>query len=244
MILDVMAPLNESRPRQLIVMTEYFVNQDKYFYIIFLHEFISCSIGAITLCSTGTTLMIYIYHVCALFKIASHRIEYAFVKRALETRIPGKKCLLYRRIVHAVVIHRKATKFIENLTSEFVPIFLVLISVGVCSLSFSLFQFFQLITLTDDTDEMFIFAILIFANLTYMFTISYGGQEVMEHGIQFFRTTYNVPWYAAPLQIQKLLLLIMRKGTRNVTFTCVGVLDASLQGFASVKLKLRSQRDN
>lgn len=69
-ILDVVSPLNESRPHRLVTSTEYFVSQEKYFYAMVTHEIITGIIGATALCSTVATLMMYINHACGLFKIA------------------------------------------------------------------------------------------------------------------------------------------------------------------------------
>ena len=65
-----MLPLNESRPRQLLLITEYFVNQDKYIYVIMLHEFLVAYIGLTTIMGTIATIIIYVTHICALLKIA------------------------------------------------------------------------------------------------------------------------------------------------------------------------------
>jgi len=70
LILDVILPLNESRPFQLIVITEYFINQEKYFYVILLHVVLTTCVGVIAICITTATIMMYILHACALFKIA------------------------------------------------------------------------------------------------------------------------------------------------------------------------------
>ncbi|XP_032675070.1 odorant receptor 9a-like [Odontomachus brunneus] len=242
-ILDIVSPLNESRPNQLVVRTQYFVNEKKYFYTILTHEIIVGCVGATAMCITIATLVMYTHHICALLKIASHRIENAIKKNTLAVPGPRRDSLFYqRKIVHAVIIHQRAIKFIEYLMSKIITSYTVLIIVGVSSLSFSLFQFLQLVTLMDNTSEIFIFAILVITHLGYMFIANYGGQEITEHGIELFKTTYNVPWYTLPLRTQKLLLFIMQKGTRNITLTCGGLFVASLECFASVKYKLLAQR--
>jgi len=45
-------------------------------------------------------------------------------------------------------------------------------------------------------------------------------------------------WYAAPLQIQKMLLFIMQEGMVDINIRCGGIFAASLEGFATVKLKV------
>lgn len=45
---------------------------------------------------------------------------------------------------------------------------------------------------------------------------------------------YNAQWYAAPLYMQKLILLIMQRSNRKSALTAGGLFDASLEGFAKV----------
>jgi len=70
MILDVILPLNESRPFQLVVLTEYFVNQERYIHYLILHELLTGLVAINVFCGTGVILVMYIMHACALFKIA------------------------------------------------------------------------------------------------------------------------------------------------------------------------------
>ena len=69
-ILDVILPLNESRPCRVFITTEYFINQEKYIYIAFLHEILGVYVAVLVAYATLITIMIFIWHACALFKIA------------------------------------------------------------------------------------------------------------------------------------------------------------------------------
>ncbi|XP_020291760.1 uncharacterized protein LOC109858677 [Pseudomyrmex gracilis] len=71
MLLDVVAPLNESRPREIHVVAEYFIDPVKYFPFMLLHEIVACSGGAVTTLATGTILMVFAYHVCGMMKVVS-----------------------------------------------------------------------------------------------------------------------------------------------------------------------------
>ncbi|XP_067212466.1 uncharacterized protein [Linepithema humile] len=137
-ILNIMLPLNESRPCRLIIVAEYFVNQEKYYFAILLHESLAVYIGMIGLSSVGVTFVIYILHSCALLKIASYRVENVFEMSVLASS--RKEYLLHRRIADAVVVHRKAIECIEYFMSNFTLLFIILVAMGITSLSFSLFQ--------------------------------------------------------------------------------------------------------
>lgn len=70
-ILDTFLFVNETRPHHAIqIVTEYFVDQEKYFYLIALHMNISLAIGAFVTLATGTTFMTYLKHACGMFRIA------------------------------------------------------------------------------------------------------------------------------------------------------------------------------
>jgi len=64
--------LTEFQSRHLteILNNEYFINEEKYFYLILIHFYVSICIGGITLVSTGSMLISYFKHVCGMFKIA------------------------------------------------------------------------------------------------------------------------------------------------------------------------------
>jgi len=69
-ILNIILPLNESRPFQLVVLTEYFVNQERYIHYLILHELLAAYVAISAFCGTGVILVMYVMHSCALFKIA------------------------------------------------------------------------------------------------------------------------------------------------------------------------------
>ncbi|EGI61352.1 hypothetical protein G5I_10347, partial [Acromyrmex echinatior] len=81
-------------------------------------------------------------------------------------------------------------------------------------------------------------AALIFTHLIYLFIANYCGQAVINNGVNLFNAICNGLWYAAPLSTQKLLLFIMQRGRKNLTISCFSIFVASLDGFATVKLKI------
>lgn len=70
-IIDISWFANETRQRSsLPILTEYFIDQGRYSYLIILHMYAAVYIGAIAMVSTGTMLIIYIQHACGMFKVA------------------------------------------------------------------------------------------------------------------------------------------------------------------------------
>lgn len=72
MFFEVNSSVNTSQQQRYkqIIMTEYFIDQEKYFYFIFLHTFIALGIGAFSLIATIAMLIAYLYQACGMFRIA------------------------------------------------------------------------------------------------------------------------------------------------------------------------------
>lgn len=69
-ILDIIVPLNSSRPRHFYILIECFIDEERYFFWLLLHTFVTLAIVMMIVISVGSMLMSYILHACAMFKIA------------------------------------------------------------------------------------------------------------------------------------------------------------------------------
>ncbi|KAL6418172.1 hypothetical protein ACFW04_012298 [Cataglyphis niger] len=137
-IFDTAFHINESRQTVQIV-TEYFVDQEKYFYLISLHQNAVICIGMTTLAGTGTTLLAYVTYACGMFKIASYRMENAMTTKVLQNINLINQIMIHKKINDAVEIHCKAIKFCEFLTSTFEDSFFPLLIIDVISLSLNFY---------------------------------------------------------------------------------------------------------
>jgi len=68
--LDIIAPLNVSRSRQLLFPGEYFVDQQKFFHAILLQTTIAIGLMSVTLIGTESLYVTYVLHACGMFQIA------------------------------------------------------------------------------------------------------------------------------------------------------------------------------
>lgn len=69
-ILDIIAPLNVSRPREFIFPGEYLIDQQTFFYAILLQLNISLSLVIATLIGTELLYVMHVQHACGMFQIA------------------------------------------------------------------------------------------------------------------------------------------------------------------------------
>ncbi|XP_032666678.1 odorant receptor 4-like [Odontomachus brunneus] len=211
------------------IITEYFIDEEKYFYLILLHMNVVFCLGTFALIATGTMFIVYIQCTCAIFKVASYRIERAMDIDITRTIDLNNEIKIYNGIIHAVDIHRKAMMLFKFFLSTFDGLFCCMFMCIIICLSLNLFQVFQIITFGDSVDELIVHAIFICVLLLYVFISNYFAQEILDHNSQIFATVYNTRWYTAPLYIQKMILFLLQRGTKPFTVDIGGLYAASLE---------------
>lgn len=68
--MNVILPLNESRPIFMPYEAYYYVDGEKYFFYIFFHALISLEISVTAIVAHDCMLLVYIEHVCSIFAVA------------------------------------------------------------------------------------------------------------------------------------------------------------------------------
>ncbi|XP_014483203.1 PREDICTED: uncharacterized protein LOC106748838 [Dinoponera quadriceps] len=74
----------------------------------------------------------------------------------------------------------------------------------------------------------------IYGTYLYMFGANYVAQQVTDHNNHVFATVYNIRWYVTPLQIQKMILFMLQRGTKAYYLQLGSIFLGSLEGFASL----------
>lgn len=71
-LLDIVRPLNESRPRTFAIVTELELDQEKYFVPIFCYHIILIGSGTMIIVSVDTMYVAFTAHACGLFMIIKY----------------------------------------------------------------------------------------------------------------------------------------------------------------------------
>ncbi|KAH0948745.1 Or9e94 [Eciton burchellii] len=231
-ILDIISPTNESRTLSLHFMTEYFINQEKYFYLILIHKEVASCIGVTVIVATGAMNMLYLQHACGMFMIASYRIEQAILSINLSNNNIKNKDLTYMRVIYAVDMHRKAMRFVNYVMSAFHIYYFFDIAASVISVSLISFRVLEGVISGYRIEKLvspFLFLITLYI---FLFLANKTAQEITDHNNHIFVTICNVQWYIAPLHIQRLLLFLLLRVTKSFNVVIGGIFIASLEGFA------------
>ncbi|XP_067209644.1 odorant receptor 49b-like isoform X1 [Linepithema humile] len=231
-ILHIIFSVNNSQPRHLQFMTEYFVDQEKYFHLFLLHQNVTIGIGLIGALATGTMLMAYLQYACGMFQIASYRIKYAMKFHMLQDINLPHKNLVYKGMIRAIDIHRKAMMFSTYLITNFEMSFMFMIIFGVSTLSLNILRFFQIIAVNYNIQELIVPCVAISACIIYMFLANFIGQQITDNCDHVYTMAYEIQWYIVPLYIQKLILFLLQRGTKSFGLHVGGLFVASLECFA------------
>ncbi|XP_077270660.1 uncharacterized protein LOC143901897 [Temnothorax americanus] len=230
----ILLSINETHARiSPLLVTKYFVDK-RYFYLIFFHTNAALFIGLIAMLATGTMFIVYLQHACGMFQITCYRIARTMTLETLRKNSLQNEYLIYKRLICAVDMHRKAMKFSNSTICRFKIMFSFLIITGVMCGSLNIFQIFQITSFKCDIEELLLRLIIMMYLLTYMFVSNYFAQEIMDHNDNVFVTVYNVQWYVAPLPIQKMILFLLQRGTKAFTMNIAGLFVGSLEGAATL----------
>ncbi|XP_026826476.1 uncharacterized protein LOC105279098 isoform X2 [Ooceraea biroi] len=259
--LDDVTPINGCRPHRLYVAADYFIDQQKYYYVILLHMNAALFIGILTLITTGTLMIAYLQHTCGMFRIACYRIEHAMeinvLKDISKCKNLNSEFSISKKIVDAVNIHREAIKLSENLITRFDTMYFCLTLLAVITMSLNLFQVSQTITFEDNIMEATVPSLNLLVLILYVFFANLFGQNVIDHNNEVYTAAYrlisnillllfhlsnyrittcrySIRWYMCPLHVQKLILLLLQRKAKEFQLTCGGLFIASFDCLATM----------
>lgn len=133
-ILDLILPLDEARQRDLFILVEYFVTQNKYSYTTVLHEIVFVVVIVTIFYANTAQVLQFVFHIYGMLKIARWMTEILALMTSL--RIKNENVCRYRiqcsvensvsqvsqsnqnqaickGVMHAVNAHRKAMELVQ-----------------------------------------------------------------------------------------------------------------------------------
>ncbi|XP_032665200.1 uncharacterized protein LOC116841413 [Odontomachus brunneus] len=181
-ILDVVLPLNESRPIILPYEAYYFVDERKYFVYIFLQGGIALHIILMALVAYDTMFMTFVEHICSIFAVAGFRCEHLVNKDVDIVKIVNNDLgdMHNKRMARCVKVHWAALEFAEHLEDTFSLDFGIELVLATIAMSITLYQ----VTLqSDDSLEAMRYVIYVIAQMVHLFIFCWEGQRLIDHSL-------------------------------------------------------------
>ncbi|XP_033228974.1 odorant receptor 30a-like [Belonocnema kinseyi] len=242
-VLNIIIPLNETRPKQLVYAINFPFDHDQYINWIIVHGGVTAFINLSVMISNEAMVAVCTQHACALFTIISHRLRYALEKTNTTTLSleKTKKDLLYKEMSFCIQYHNYAIVYSKTLESFCSPFLLLTIGGNIITNSVVMMQ--TLISLGNiiSTIKFGSFSIAIVFN-TYV--LSLPGQNLIDHSFDVANEAYKACWYDMPTRSKKLLIMIAMQSYRpcKVTIGKICTLDLILKASVSYFTVLSSVR--
>ncbi|XP_032665210.1 odorant receptor 13a-like [Odontomachus brunneus] len=233
-IMNVIFPLNKSRPIILPFPAYYFIDATKYFYYIYSHLTLGSLICIAGVVAHDCIFLTLVEHVCGLFAIVGYRFEYHLYKRNITD-----KCLsnisndvYVENIAYSIQLHQRTLHFATLIEKTFTLSFAIQILIIVIVMSTSLIQLSE--ELQNDMIAVIKFFIYIVAQLFHLLVFSYQGQKLINHSLETHTKIYNGLWYTIPVKSQRMLLFAMRKSSEVVSLSAGKIYIFCLESFTSI----------
>ncbi|XP_072761613.1 odorant receptor 9a-like isoform X2 [Anoplolepis gracilipes] len=231
-ILDIVLPLNESRPIILPYEAHYFVHDDReYFYYIFFHALIAIIIIITGILAHDCMVLTYVEHVCSIFAVAGFRFENLAYNKNTHLINNDLINMYNQKITTSVHAHWQALQFAELLENTFSITFAIQIAIVTIAMSISLLQ---MAVQLDDTLETMRYTAFVVGQLIHLFCFSLQGQRLIDHSLRMHDKIYNCLWYNIPVKSQKLLLNVMNRSLQPNILSAGGIYIFSLKSFTTV----------
>ncbi|XP_070161095.1 odorant receptor 13a-like [Polyergus mexicanus] len=232
-ILDVISPMNESRPRKNPFDYDFFIDEERYFYLIRFYMSIMFVISPLVFLAGSTLFLALTQHVCAMYKLLGYRAEHLFyvIGSAAENDLNCGTRIRCGNMAYFVRLHYNIIQFIDVIETCYTNILLVDLIGCICTLSFTLTQISSII---DDMEVAIRSISLTSTMLCYLFIHNYMGQRITDMNSSICEKVYNSAWYDAVISEQNSLLLIMRRSLHPLVLTACKFYVMSLQSFGMV----------
>ncbi|KYM79963.1 hypothetical protein ALC53_09668, partial [Atta colombica] len=261
-IFDIGLSTNISQPSRVFFVTEYFIDQEKYYFLILLHINIALFIGGAAMVATGTMLIAYFKFICGMFKISrkvlsstSFFIFCIISYNSFCINIKAMKDLLMQLEHICNQMKDKNEVAIINEYNYTARRYTIILTVLVVIVGFFCFigQYLSncLTVLPKNISHLPIMMEYFIDQEKYFYLILLHSYAIICIGIVVILATgtmlltylqyvcgmfriarYNVQWYRAPLHIQRMIMFLLQREAKEFTLNVGGVFNASME-FAS-----------
>ncbi|XP_057334181.1 uncharacterized protein LOC130673241 [Microplitis mediator] len=230
--LDIVNPLNETRPKVLPFPTEYFVDIEKNFYALYTHALIVTPITFIYFLAFDSLYAGLVQHACSMFTIIGRRLEQLTVDEniSIEKNSMNEENGL-KSLVICIKMHKEILWFAELLEENFSNHFFLLLGTIVLGLTFIGFQF---VVLATEAGEKIRCVWCGTGQIIHLFFLSYFGQKLINHSEFIYKSICTAKWYNYSKKMKLLIIMMLMRGKEVSTITAGKIYIMSVENFSTV----------
>ncbi|KAK0081781.1 hypothetical protein PV325_011573 [Microctonus aethiopoides] len=227
-VLDILNPLNESRPFIYIFSPNYMVDPVKYYTPIIIHQCIGATIAISSIIATDSTYSVYAHHACGMFAAVRLQLNNTPYFEKSVDNIARNKNKISERLIDCIKRHKRAIWFSDTMESAHVGLMFVILLTGVLSLSITGVQ----TTLNlNHPSEALQAGVLCFGHFVHIYYYSWNSQKILDHSSTIFDAAYNTEWYTVLDKRTNLVSFMMLRSTKPCVQTAGKVFPMTLMNF-------------
>nr|XP_012138745.1 PREDICTED: uncharacterized protein LOC100875437 [Megachile rotundata] len=232
-LLDVVLPLNETRPRQQLFKVNYVVFDERdYFFPVYFQLAIGAFIIVTGIITIDSLYMVIIHYNSGMFAVCGYQVQKAtkcYDMNSDRTTVAEDDCQRFKR---CVLTHHKALQFYEILKENSTNSYLLQIGFNMIGISVTAVQ--TVLNLdSDKTEEAVRTAVFLGAEQFHLFVISLPGQVLIDHCSELVVHLYCSTWHQAPIKIQRMIYLMQIRASKLCILTAGGLYQINMENFAS-----------
>ncbi|KAF3054548.1 Odorant receptor 221 [Nylanderia fulva] len=237
--LDIVMPLNESRPRILAIDVEFRVDVNEYFMPLFCYTTAIIVVGMSIMVAADTMHFTCTTHACSLFSIIGKQIENIALERDVEIcggsaskelKLSDEQAI-YQKYIICLKKYQLALKFVNilNSTHQTVAVFFLLLIGATLSLIGV-----RIVYVLNQMEEMIRFTFIIMGALLQLMIMCYSGQKLMDESQNIFYRAYAAKWYIYSPRLKSLLITTFYRSYTPCCLTAGKLVPLSMTTYAAV----------
>ncbi|EGI65948.1 Putative odorant receptor 67a, partial [Acromyrmex echinatior] len=250
-LLDVILPLNESRPRFFMLSIEYKIDKDKYFVPLFCYNIIVVVTGVAILIGIDAIYVTRTIHACSLFSIISQQFEKIMSKADIEVsentehvfymnsmnilyKLANEQ-VIYEKYVICLKKYQFVLEFVDVLNSMYQIVALISLLFAVVIISL---VGIKVIYIFDQFEELLKYIIVIIGLILQLMILCYPNQKLLDENQNVFYQIYAVEWYIFSPRLKSLLITTLHRSFIPCDLTAGNLFSISMATFAAVSAKI------
>ncbi|XP_032686494.1 uncharacterized protein LOC116851305 [Odontomachus brunneus] len=234
-IFDIILASNVTRPKRLPHPSEFFVDQEKYYYYLLMITYLGYASCVMIAIATDTVYFALLQHTCGMLAILSHRLENLVICNR-------SKCTINHNLVYTsdkdvghltqcIQLQIRIERLVQLVESTFSICLCAEIGLGM------LFQCSSCVMIVTHTEMMEIMrnGPLLIIQISRIFFNSWIGQRIIDHSSRIPEAAYNGLWYRSSMAMRRMLLLLILRCQKPYRITTAKLYVISLEGYSTVR---------
>ncbi|XP_043249733.1 uncharacterized protein LOC122395887 [Colletes gigas] len=230
-ILDFLYPLNETRKRIFLYPAYFFLDEEKYYYLIITFEVVGSVMIVTVYAVTDVNFMSFVQHARALYTISGYRFKHAIEPDYVYYRINDpQKDQVYARLCRSIEIHKKVITFIGKIEASHDKLLFAYIGLIMLMIASTLLKVAEV----EKNFEYVTFCAFMAIQLTNMYLLNSLGQWLKNTSDESLQAIWESLWYNASLKSQSLYLMVFQRCLSPPELTACGLVEMNLSTFVQV----------